>query len=489
MQTGKNFINGKWIEGKGSKFESIDPGLAEIIWQGNAANASQVDETISAARNAFEAWSEMDFDKRVSFLEKFTEALKANRDELAGLIAKETGKPLWESNMETGGMISKLKIALKAFEERTGTVVKDIASGKSITRHKPHGVVAVFGPFNFPGHIANGHIIPALLAGNTVVFKPSEQTPLVAERIMQLWESTGIPNGVINLLQGARETGAALSKSKNIDGLFFTGSSQTGTLLHKQFSGQPEKILALEMGGNNPLIVHEIDDHEAAAYIAIQSAYITAGQRCVCARRLMVPIGDEGDQFIETLKTMTAKLQVGHYSNQPEPFLGSLISEKAATDAIKAQKDLEKQGGQILLEMKSLKAGSGLVSPGLMDSTNIKNQADQEIFAPFLQVYRVKDFDEAIAKANQTAYGLSAGIISKNKKLYEKFFQKSRAGIVNWNNQMTGASSSAPFGGVGCSGNHRPSAYYAADYCSYPIASLESEEIKMPEVLSPGIVR
>lgn len=484
------FIDKQWQEGLGSHFESLNPYNGEVIWQGKSANEAQVDQAIKSARTAFEAWGELSFEERKKYLEKFQEELTKHREELSELISKETGKPLWETNMEMGGMINKLNISIKAAEERAGTKVKESASVTAALRHKPHGVLAVFGPYNFPAHIPNGHIMPALLAGNTVVFKPSELTPAVAERTVQIWDASGLPKGVINLVQGSAETGIALSQHSQIDGLLFTGSSHTGKILHEQFGGQAQKILALEMGGNNPLIVHKASDLQAAAYLTIQSAFISAGQRCTCSRRLIVAKGQAGDEFINKLIEMTKTIKVGHYAD--EVFMGPVISSAQAKNLLDAQAELIKSGAKELLGMQLLQEDSGLLSPGILDSSNLladqyKELRDKENFGPLLQIYRADDFDHAIEIANDTQYGLSAGLISDDKELYQKFFKKIRAGIVNWNNQLTGASSSAPFGGIGLSGNHRPSAYYAADYCAYPVASLESETLKLPEKLTQGL--
>jgi succinylglutamic semialdehyde dehydrogenase len=272
-----------------------------------------------------------------------------------------------------------------------------------------------------------------------------------------------------------------------LDGLFFTGSSQTGLALHRQFSDHPEKMLALEMGGNNPLVVLNPRDKKAAAYTCIQSAYLTSGQRCTCARRLLVPQGPEGDAFLTELGHMISKIHVAHHSARPEPFMGPLITLNAADHVLAAYEKLVRQGATIMVPMKRLKENTALLSPALIEVTAIKNREDREIFGPLLQVIRVKDFDAALLEANNTAYGLSAGILCDDREDFEKFYAEIRAGIVNWNRQTTGAIGLAPFGGVGLSGNHRPSAYFAADYCAYPVATTEVEELKMPEKLLPGI--
>ena len=478
------FINGQWLAGQGNRFQSLNPVDASVVWQGNAATAEQVDTAVLAARSAFESWAELSIDDRIAQVRRFAEVLDANREALARTIAFETGKPLWETRTEAGAMIGKAEISIKAYNDRTGSRESDMAGARAALRHKPHGVVAVFGPYNFPGHLPNGHIIPALLAGNTVVLKPSELTPMTAELMVKYWEEAGLPAGVVNLVQGEVATGIALSQHAQIDGLFFTGSSNTGHLLHKQFAGQPDKILALEMGGNNPLIIGEVSDLKAAVHETIQSAYITSGQRCTCARRMFVPEGEQGDAFIELLISAVKQIRVG--GQEEDVFMGSLISEAAADGMVAAQQSLLDQGATSLVELTKVKAGAGLVTPGLIDVTAI-DMADEEHFGPLLKVYRYSDFDAAINEANNTRYGLSAGLFSDSEDQYNHFYRRIRAGIVNWNKQLTGASSAAPFGGIGASGNHRASAFYAADYCAYPVAGLEADSLALPATLSPGL--
>jgi succinylglutamic semialdehyde dehydrogenase len=384
-------------------------------------------------------------------------------------------------------MVNKVAISIQSYRERTGEKSGPLGDATAVLRHKPHGVVAVFGPYNFPGHLPNGHIVPALLAGNAVVFKPSELTPKVAELTVQCWIDAGLPAGVLNLVQGARETGIALAAHSGIDGLFFTGSSRTGNSLHQQFAGRPDKILALEMGGNNPLVVDQVADVDAAVYTVIQSAFISAGQRCTCARRLLVPEGAWGDAFMARLVEVTATIQVGAFDQQPAPFMGSVISLRAAQALLDAQEQLLANGAVALLEMTQPETQSALLTPGILDVSDVSDRPDEELFGPLLQVIRYADFDAAIEEANATQYGLAAGLLSDSQERYQQFWLQSRAGIVNWNKQLTGAASTAPFGGVGASGNHRASAYYAADYCAYPVASLESGTLALPASLTPGI--
>jgi len=487
MSNAIQLINGTWQAGLGHEIVSLNPAKNEVIWQGNTATAEQVANAVTSARSAFESWSNLAIETRIAVATKFAELLAENKEAFATTIALETGKPIWETRTEVGAMVGKINISVKANQERTGTVENPIPGAKAFIRHKPHGVVAVFGPYNFPGHLPNGHIVPALIAGNTVVFKPSELTPKVAEETLKLWLKAGLPAGVINMVQGEVDTGKALASHPQIDGLFFTGSSTTGHLLHEQFGGQPGKILALEMGGNNPLIVNNVEDTDAVVHDIIQSSFITTGQRCTCSRRLFIEAGEKGDAIIDKLITATKAIKIGFYDDEEQPFIGSMISEKAALSLVTAQQELLNLGGTSLVMMKHLEKGTGFISPGIVDVTDIKDMPDDEHFGPLLKVYRYTDFDAAIDEANNTSFGLSAGLLCDSEESYNHFFKRIRAGIVNWNKPITGASSAAPFGGIGASGNHRASAFYAADYCAYPVASVEAEKVSLPATLSPGL--
>ncbi|WP_206277214.1 succinylglutamate-semialdehyde dehydrogenase [Pseudomonas viridiflava] len=481
------YIAGAWQAGQGETITSLNPVTQQVLWSGQGATAGQVDLAVQAARQAFPGWARRSLQERIDVLEAFAARLKHHADDLARCIGEETGKPLWESATEVTTMVNKVAISVQSYRERTGEKSGPLGDATAVLRHKPHGVVAVFGPYNFPGHLPNGHIVPALLAGNTVLFKPSELTPKVAELTVKCWIEAGLPAGVLNLLQGDRETGIALAANLGIDGLFFTGSSRTGNALHQQFAGRPDKILALEMGGNNPLVVDEVQDVDAAVYTVIQSAFISAGQRCTCARRLLVPQGEWGDAFLARLVAVSETIEVGSFDQQPAPFMGSVISLDAALGLLDAQRILLAKGAVSLLEMRQPLAQSALLTPGIIDVTAVSERSDEELFGPLLQVIRYADFDAAIAEANDTHYGLAAGLLSDSEARYQQFWLESRAGIVNWNRQLTGAASSAPFGGVGASGNHRASAYYAADYCAYPVASLETGSLTLPTTLTPGI--
>ena len=487
MSDHSNYINGQWLSGSGQELATIDPSNGNQTWSSHESTEADVEAAVQAARGAFDAWAMTPLEARIAICTRFRDLLKENAEALAQTIAEEVGKPLWEARTEVATMANKIDISVQAYGARTGEVAARVADGNAVLRHRPHGVFGVFGPYNFPGHLPNGHIVPALIAGNTVVFKPSEYAPRTAVKTVQLWEQAGLPAGVINLVNGGRDTGIALGRNAGLDGVLFTGSCQTGVALHKQFGGQPGKMLALEMGGNNPLVVWDVKDIDAAVHHSVMSAFISAGQRCTCARRLVVADTVEGDAFIERLVEVASTLTVGPSNAEPQPFMGPVVSSAVAARLVQAQADMAAKGGKVLLQMKQLDPKAGFVTAGIVDVTNARGIPDEEWFGPLLQIVRVADFDAAIKVANATEFGLAAALLSNDEALWKQFSVQARAGIVNWNRPTTGAASSAPFGGVGKSGNHRPSAYYAADYCAYPVASIETSELEMPAKLSPGL--
>ncbi|MGF1605246.1 MAG: succinylglutamate-semialdehyde dehydrogenase [Rhodothalassiaceae bacterium] len=477
--SGQLFIGGTWRDGGGEAWTSRNPADRAEVWHGGAATPADVDAAVASARVAFDTWSARPVGDRWSVIERFCSLIEERKEMLAHAIGREMGKALWDARTEVGAMIRKGVISRQAYEERTGLK----QSNGTRLEHRPHGVLAVFGPYNFPGHLPNGHVVPALLAGNCLVFKPSERTPGFGEAMVRLWQEAGLPAGVLNLVQGARATGEALAGHDDVDGILFTGSPGVGAALHRQVGGRPDKILALEMGGNNPLIVWDVANLDAAALTVAQSAFISAGQRCTCARRLIVAHGAAGDRLIDALAGVLPRLSVGAYDSEPPVFMGALV-DAAAADALMRQAQARlQQGARWIVEASREDA---FVTPGLLDVSGLDELPDEELFGPILQVQRAADFDTAIRLANTTRYGLAAGLLSDDRARWDAFYARARAGIVNWNRPLPGASSEAPFGGIGLSGNHRPSAYYAADYCAYPVASLLADTLT-PPAPPPGL--
>ncbi len=454
---------------------SYEPATGAILWRGMTSN---VDTEVSIARSAWADWASKPLSVRIESVRRFANVLRGKADALAETIARETGKPLWEARTEVESVINKVEISINAYAERTSQRRLEGAMGaKSALRHKPHGVMAVLGPYNFPAHLPNGHIIPAIIAGNAVVFKPSEKTPATGKMLVDLYHAAGIPSSVVRCVIGGPEEGKALTSHRDIDGVLFTGSARTGIALNRQFADQPNKLLALEMGGNNPVVVWDTNDIHTAAVLIAQSAFMSAGQRCTAASRLIVKDGAH-EALLAELVRLADRLIIGEPHSVPAPFMGPVIDNEVAEGLQESFVTLMTKGGRPIKHLDRPIAGRPFLSPAIIDMTNASERPDIELFGPILQVVRVPDFDAALAEANNTRYGLSASLIGGTPQLYDRFWANIRAGVINWNRPTNGAPSNAPFGGVGLSGNHRPSAYYAADYCAYPVVSTEEENAR-----------
>ncbi len=452
---------------------SHEPASGEELWRGPV---SDVDAAVSAARRAWAPWAARALTERIEVLRSFANAVRRDADMFADLIAREAGKPLWEARSEVDAVVNKVDISVGAYAERTGKKKLDAGVGASAAlRHKPHGVMAVLGPFNFPAHLPNGHIVPALIAGNAVVFKPSEKTPAVGEALVAAFHGAGVPKDVISCVIGGPEEGRALVAHPGIDGVLFTGSAQAGIAINRKLAANPGKLVALEMGGNNPIVVTDTPKLADAAALIVQSAFATAGQRCTSARRLIV-VESVYDALMAELVPLARRVMVGDPLGEPQPFMGPVIDNQTAEQLMESFVALLTAGGRPLLHMRRSLPDLPFLSPGIIDVTDVPERPDIELFGPLLQVIRVPDFDTAITEANNTRFGLSASLIGGSPDDYGRFWANIRAGIINWNAPTNGASSKAPFGGIGLSGNHRPAAYYAADYCAYPVASTEMEQ-------------
>ncbi|MFO6445538.1 succinylglutamate-semialdehyde dehydrogenase [Erythrobacter sp. NE805] len=452
---------------------SHEPATGAELWRGPHGD---VEAAVSRARRAWAPWAARALTERIEIMRAFANAVRREGEALAELIAREAGKPLWEARSEVDAVVGKVDIAVQAYAERTGKKKLDAGVGSSAAlRHKPHGVMAVLGPYSFPAHLPNGHIVPALIAGNAVIFKPSEKTPAVGEALVAALHRAGVPEGVVQLLVGGPEEGKALVAHPGVDGVLFTGSAQVGIAINRKLAANPGKIVALEMGGNNPIVVTDTPRLADAAALIVQSAFATAGQRCTAARRLIV-VESIAEPLLAELVPLARKLIVGDPLGEPQPFMGPVIDNDTADGLTESFLALITAGGRPLLHMRRTVPDLPFLSPGIIDVTDIPERPDMELFGPVLQVIRVPDLDSAIAEANNTRFGLSASLIGGSPDDYGRFWANVRAGIINWNGPTNGASSKAPFGGVGLSGNHRPAAYYAADYCAYPVASTEMDQ-------------
>jgi succinylglutamic semialdehyde dehydrogenase len=470
--------NGEWV-GKSPADFSDEIGKFSYSY-------AAIEEAVHAARAAFPAWRRLPQAERAAILKKYQAEIKKREEDLTQMIARETGKPLWEAKTEISAMINKVEITInesaKLVADYEIAQIMDNTTGA--VRYRPLGVMAVIGPFNFPGHLPNGHITPALLTGNTVVFKPSEKTPMVGQIMAECLEAAGVPAGVFNLLQGNGEVGRRLSVHEEVDGILFTGSYEVGTRIKQDTLQQHWKLLALEMGGKNPTIVWEDADLETAVFETLFSAYVTAGQRCSATSRIIVH-PKLIDAFTDLFHAKAKNFVIGHPFDNP--FMGPLIEPGAVDRYMKFIGIASREGCEVIMRGKALELPTrgNYVTPSICRVTNASLEATKksvfqqtEFFAPAVAILAADDADEAIAQANATQYGLVASVFSANRAFYEKCIDGLCMGLVNWNKSTVGASSRLPFGGFKKSGNHFPTALTSTLYCTSPVASLEVEKPK-----------
>ena len=490
-----DYIDGRFIltENPSGQIHSIDPGNIKNKIGSYAYSYDHVSQAVHAAKSAFPKWARLSIEERAGFFKKFSSEIETHFNELSALISHETGKPLWEAKQETQGLLGKIHITLgeglNIISEKEVPHAQPNILGRY--RFKPKGVMVVLGPFNFPAHLPHGHYIPALLTGNTVIFKPSEKTPAVGQFIAELVHRSGFPNGVFNMIQGEKEVGKRLVMS-DVNGILFTGSYEVGLQIKKETVSHYWKTIVLEMGGKNASIVLDDADLTKALYENVMGAYLTTGQRCSATSRLILT-AHIADIFLKSFHDLSKKLNIGYAFDETEPFMGPLISKEAQENYIRFQGIAQREGGETIMRGKALdlKYIGYYVTPSIYlmkPSMRTSIYLSTEIFGPSVGVIVVKNIDEAIEEANRTDYGLAVSVFTKDKRSYEHVFRETKAGIVNWNRSTSGGSPKLPFGGQGKSGNQCPTALFAPFYCTYPVASLEDELPVDLNKLPPGIM-
>ena len=515
--------------------ENRSPADLSAVLSRHAWATSQVEVAVATAREAQRAWSARPLGQRLAVIRAVGAALKRHDEELARAIALDIGKALWDARTEVGAAIAKAAVTVDegmrlvagfapGLADLRGPVlmtathwagalplsVAPLAIGSAASaapasstaagaaplpaecRFKPHGVLAVFGPFNFPLHLPNGHVLPALACGNAVVMKPSEVAPHVAELYARCLVEAGVPPGVFNLVQGGPAVGQALAIHPGVDGILFTGSWSVGQAIAKATLGQ-SKILVLELGGKNAQLVLADADEDKAIYDALYSAYVSAGQRCTAVSRLIV----EGkparaDAFADRLARLAARIVVGHPLDDGI-FMGPLASEaalakfEAGLEQARSSPGIEEVLGARRLAPRELKGCYTTASVHRVHQREGTPYEREELFGPDLAVSSVGSLDEAIAVANETDYGLAASVHTRSAALFEQCAARIDAGCINWNAPTVGASGRLPFGGLKRSGNHRPAALFSTLYCAAPVAILRGEPAFDRRKLAPGL--
>lgn len=476
-----DFINAKWINSESPDFtwQKFSPSDSSDLVLDLTAKYSHVDQACEAAAKAFKSWSQLSLDDRKNYLLKLKDMYIEHKEEIAECISRETGKPLWETRGEAAALAGKIDITINSSLGHISEMKIDNAlpGVTGYVKYKPRGVMAVLGPFNFPGHLPNGHYIPALLTGNTVVFKPSELTPATGQVLAMLFDKAEFPPGVFNLVQGPGETGARLAKHELVNTVLFTGSYETGLRIKQDTVNHYWKSCALEMGGKNTSIVWDDTDMDRAIYQNIFGAFASSGQRCSCTSRIIVHPSIH-DEFVQRFHNTAKAIKIGHWSE--DVFMGTLINEKSVDKFLRFQEIAKREGANNIMRGKLLeldKKGFYITpSINLIEESNPNSVYEkEEIFGPSVAIYKEGDLDKAIQLADSTNYGLSAAVFTKDRAVYQRVFDKLDVGLLNWNRATCGASSKLPFGGTKKSGNGHPSADFAVYYCTVPVAVLEDE--------------
>lgn len=474
-----NFIDGapRELSSGPQDLVSFDPAQSDRVVYAATPDLSHVEDAVAAARRALPEWSSRSLEDRVAVLRHWQELTKANADRIADLIMMEMGKIRSECLFEANALGGKVDITLgpESLSRVTDytTPVNDSRDGNC--RFKPHGVMSVIGPFNFPAHLPNGHWVPAMLTGNTIVFKPSDKTPavgqLLTELMLEALRKAGAPLGVFNLVQGGGDVASRLVAHDDIDGVLFTGSWPVGRKILEANLDSPGKIVALELGGSNPAVVMPSAHMKQAVVECARAAFATTGQRCTCTRRIIVHEA-VADEFISAFCKTASTLLVGPGDSEDPVFMGPLVTSGSADDALAFQAGRVDAGGSILVQATRMDRPGNFVTPGVVQVERFTTESDRECFGPIAQIAVVSDFDQAIEQSNATRYGLAASIFTAEEHEFDQFFNAVRSGCINWNTGTAGASSKLPFGGLGHSGNHRPAAAFSVDYCAYPVANM-----------------
>ncbi|MFM1823042.1 MAG: hypothetical protein RI967_1308, partial [Planctomycetota bacterium] len=462
-----DFIDGRWRPLAGDGIVTRNPARPdEVVWAGTP-DPAHAEEAVAAARRALPAWIALGIEGRREALLRWREACVALAPRFAEGIAREIGKVRWEAELEAKLLGDKVSITL---EDRVLARIAgfEVAAGPGktgICSFRPHGVMAVLGPYNFPAHLPNGHIVPALLAGNAIVFKPSEKGAAVGQLFGEVALAAGIPAGVLNIVQGGPAIAERLATHPEVDGVLFTGSFPVGRRILERNLDTPGRIVALEMGGSNPAVVTARADLRRAAIECARAAFATTGQRCTCTRRIVVEEA-VADRFIPMFLKVASNLVVAAADDGVPAFMGPLVTEGARRAVLEAQ-ERAAANGRLLLEASALDRAGWFLSPGAVEVARFERSADErEVFGPFVGIARARDLDDAIAQANATNFGLAASLFSDDDAEWCRFFGGVRAGCLNRNTGTAGASSKLPFGGLGRSGNHRPAGAFAVDACA-----------------------
>jgi aldehyde dehydrogenase (NAD+) len=454
MSVYKSFINGAWLESSsGRTAANLNPANTnDIIGQAQLATREEARQAVEAAYEAFRDWKRTPAPARGRIIAKAARLMEDNKEELAQILTHEEGKTLAEARGELTRAINVVEFCAGESRRMTGeTIPSELPANFAYTIKEPHGVVACITPWNFPIAIPAWKIAPALVAGNTVVFKPATNTPATAVRLTEIFIEAGLPKGVMNLVLGSgSEAGDEIVSHPAVRAISFTGSTETGLKLYAQAAPRGVKMQA-EMGGKNPVVVLEDCDMALAVESTAQGAFGSTGQRCTATSRAVV-IDKIADEFVERIVERARSFRLGA-GDDPNTDIGPSVDEGQFNTVLKYI-DIGREDGAELKCGGKRATGDGLdngyfIEPTVFDHvTHEMRIAREEIFGPVLSVLRVKDFDEAMMVANDSEYGLSSSVFTNDTNMVYRFVDEIETGMTHVNSPTTGGEAHIPFGGV-----------------------------------------
>ena len=467
------------VKGKDEELVKRNPSnIDEVLWR-STVSYENIEKIIVSARTGFANWRSIKLEERIGYLKKYGEALKSKKKLLQEAISKETGKPLWEAETEVNAVIGKINVtieeSLPLIQNQQYSELMPKTDARLI--YKPLGVSLIIGPFNFPCHLANGQIVSSLLAGNSIIFKPSEKTIFSGQLLIDCLDEIGLPKGVVNFSVGAGETAQRLVKDKRVNAIYFTGSKQVGLKILQSTISNLGKLVALELGGKNTTIIHKDAEIDFAVEELIKSAFLTAGQRCTSTSNVAIHCSIK-DEFISKFHNRAKELVIANpFEFEKEPFMGPLIDDNAVQNYLKFMGMAKREGLEQVMRGKQLDRNTKghYVSPSIHYLEKYENDGHfikSELFGPNCVFIPYEEIEEAISISNLSEYGLSGAIFSKSYELFEKCANEIDVGIFNFNRSTVGASSKLPFGGVKSSGNYRPAGVSMIQSCVYPQSCL-----------------
>ena len=467
---GGNYINGEWRPAaSGATFESRNPARqSDLVGTFPSSGADDVAAAVAAAREAFKTWRLVPAPKRGEILKRVGDLLTERKNEFARAMTREMGKPFFETKGDVQEAIDTAYYAMTMGRQLFGhTVPSEMNDKFNMTVRRPIGVCGLITAWNFPVAVPTWKMFPAILSGNTVVFKPSEDAPHSGMLLVQVMHDAGVPPGVVNLVQGAGATGQAIVEHPDVAAISFTGSSETGAGLAASAAARHARV-SLEMGGKNPVIVMDDADVDLAVEGLLWGAYGTTGQRCTATSRLIVH-ADVHDEVVEKLTARATALRLG-YGNDDATEMGPLINRKAL-DKVTGYMDVARADGATIAFGGEAATGEGLddgffFQPTLFTGvTRDMRVAREEIFGPVLSVIKVHSFEEAIETANDVIYGLSSALYTNSVTRAFRAIRDLDAGITYINGPTIGAEAHMSFGGVKATGNgHREGGWEVYDF-------------------------